>query len=172
MLSISPPMKGAGKGDYYLGLAQEDYYTKGGEPPGNWYGEGAEALELRGQVEPQALRDLLEGYLPGREKELVQNAGEPERQSGWDMTYSAPKSASVLWSVADEETKGIILECHKRGVHASLDYVQDEAGFTRRGAGGAEMRGWGSRAAACKEVGLLGGQQASSVATSRVSAGY
>ena len=30
MLSISQPMKGAGKGDYYLELAREDYYPNCG----------------------------------------------------------------------------------------------------------------------------------------------
>lgn len=138
MLSISPPMKGAGKGDYYLGLAQEDYYTKGGEPPGEWYGEGAEDLQLNGRVQDQDLRDLLEGYSPGRKRALVQNAGEVDRQSGWDLTFSAPKSASNLWAVGDDEIKQIIQDCHKKGVHAALDYLQDEAAFTRRGKGGTE----------------------------------
>ena len=32
MLSISPPLRGAGKGNYYLDLAREDYYLEGGEP--------------------------------------------------------------------------------------------------------------------------------------------
>ncbi len=29
---------------YYDELAKEDYYLKGGEPPGQWLGCGAEAL--------------------------------------------------------------------------------------------------------------------------------
>ena len=139
MLSISPPMKGAGKGDYYLGLAQEDYYTLGGEPPGEWYGEGTEAMGLIGQVQPQDLRDLLEGFSPGREKMLVQNAGKEDRQSGWDLTFSAPKSASTLWSVGDDNIKRIIQDCHKKGVHAGLDYLQEEAALTRRGKGGGDV---------------------------------
>jgi hypothetical protein len=35
MLSISLPIKGAGREDYYLELAREDYYTGGSEPPGS-----------------------------------------------------------------------------------------------------------------------------------------
>jgi len=139
MLSISPPMKGAGQGDYYLELAQEDYYTKGGEPPGKWYGEGTEALGVEGQVQAQELRKLLEGYSPDGKEKLVQNAGDDNRQSGWDLTFSAPKSVSTLWAVSDEETRKTIQHAQEKAVHAALDHIQGEAGFTRRGKGGEEI---------------------------------
>ena len=106
MLSISPPMKGAGKGNYYTGLAQEDYYTKGGEPLGEWYGEGAEQLGLNGKVKDIELRLALEGFSPTGEK-LVQNAGDKDRQSGWDLTFSAPKSVSIL----AKSILGMSIEC-------------------------------------------------------------
>ena len=136
MLSISPPMKGAGQGDYYLELAQEDYYTKGGEPPGQWYGQGSEALGVDGQVGEKELRNLLEGYSKDGGAKLVQNAGEENRQSGWDLTFSAPKSVSTLWAVSDDETRKAIQGAQEKAVHAALDYIQDEAGITRRGKGG------------------------------------
>ena len=34
------------------------YYTKAGEPPGQWYGTGATRLGLSGQVDPQAIDKL------------------------------------------------------------------------------------------------------------------
>jgi Ti-type conjugative transfer relaxase TraA len=139
MLSISPPMKGAGQGDYYLDLAQEDYYTKGGEPPGKWYGEDTESLGVEGQVQAEDLRKLLEGYSPDGKEKLVQNAGDENRQSGWDLTFSAPKSVSTLWAVSDEETRKVIQQAQEKAVHAALDHIQDEAGFTRRGKGGEEI---------------------------------
>jgi Ti-type conjugative transfer relaxase TraA len=133
MLSISPPMKGAGRGDYYLELAKEDYYTKGGEPPGTWQGEGAKLLGLKGQVKEKNLRKILDGFNPKRGKKLVQNAGEKDRQSGWDLTFSAPKSVSTIWAVADEETRRKIQEAQRKAVSHALNYLQDEAAFTRRG---------------------------------------
>ena len=136
MLSISPPMKGAGQGNYYLELAREDYYTKGGEPPGQWYGEGSNALGVRGQVEENDLKNLLEGFSKDGKK-LVQNAGEESRQSGWDLTFSAPKSVSTLWAISDPETRAAIQASQETAVKAALDFVQEEAGFTRRGRGGA-----------------------------------
>ena len=136
MLSISPPMKGAGQGDYYLELAREDYYTKGGEPPGEWYGEGAELLQVEGQVGEAELRNLLEGYSADGANKLVQNAGDENRQSGWDLTFSTPKSVSTFWTASDTETRKLIEESQDKAVKAALDYVQEEAGFTRRGKGG------------------------------------
>lgn len=42
MLSIGA--MAAGQDKYYLRLATEDYYLAGGEPPGRWWGRGAEHL--------------------------------------------------------------------------------------------------------------------------------
>jgi conjugative relaxase-like TrwC/TraI family protein len=137
MLSISP-MSGAGQGDYYVELAREDYYLEGGEPPGQWLGEGARELGLDGEVQKQELRNVLRGYSPGGETQLVQNAGADNRQSGWDLTFSAPKSVSVAWSQSEGEMRKAFQEAHHKAVTKALSYVEDEAGFTRRGQGGVE----------------------------------
>jgi len=130
-------MRGASSADYYLDLAQEDYYLKGGEPPGHWYGEGAESLGLFGKVTESELKLLIVGRGPDKEA-LVQNAGDGDRQGGWDLTFPAPKSVSVLWAQADPVTRRAIQEAHGRAVDAALNYLEAEAGRTRRGKGGAE----------------------------------
>ena len=83
MLSIAQ-MSGAGQGDYYLELAQEDYYLKGGEPVGIWEGQGAKELGLNGEVHAVELKNLLQGYAPDSSSvghnALVQNAGKENRQ--------------------------------------------------------------------------------------------
>ena len=137
MLSIAQ-MSGAGQGEYYLNLAQEDYYTKGVEPPGKWYGTGADGWGLKGHVAAEHLRSLLQGYSPDKGSEVVQNAGKINRQSGWDLTFSAPKSVSVAWSQADSVTRSAIEVAHERAVHSALSYLEREAGITRRGKGGYE----------------------------------
>ena len=100
MLSI-----GAASGGYYAGLATEDYYHDGGEPPGQWTGRGAEAFGLAGQVDKEQFLNLCEGFSPLGTTRLVQNAGAENHRAGWDLTFSAPKSVSVLWSQADETTR-------------------------------------------------------------------
>lgn len=138
MLSISLPIKGSGHSDYYLDLAREDYYTGGGEPPGQWHGKGAEALSLTGKVEADHLRSLFEGYGPGGQS-LVQNAGDPNRHSAWDLTFSAPKSVSVAWSQASPEVRQEIQAAHAEAVKKAISYLEDDGASTRRGKAGSEI---------------------------------
>ena len=63
-----------GSGGYYLDLAREDYYLKGGEPLGYWLGEGAAKLGLDGNVKEEQLRELFAGLSPdGKGVWMVQN---------------------------------------------------------------------------------------------------
>ena len=96
-------MMAKGQGDYYLSLAAEDYYLDGGEPPGQWCGSGTLSLGLKGQVGDAALNALLQGVDPKDGRALVVNAGADNRRTGYDLTFSAPKSVSVLWSQSDSE---------------------------------------------------------------------
>lgn len=137
MLSIAA-MSGAGQGDYYINLAKGDYYLEGGEPPGEWLGRGAHRLGLYGQIERKEFHNMLLGYSADGKEELVQNAGKENRASGWDLTFSAPKSVSVLWSQASPEMRREIHEAHKAAVKEAVDYLDENAASTRRGKAGAE----------------------------------
>jgi conjugative relaxase-like TrwC/TraI family protein len=125
-----------GQGNYYLALARDDYYLKGGEPPGQWFGKGAERLGLAAQVSGQEFKQLLRGFSPDGTRPLIQGAGSPKHQPGWDLTFSSPKSVSALWSLADKESRRAIQEAQTAAVREALDYLQDAASFTRRGRGG------------------------------------
>lgn len=133
MLSIQA--MGHGQEHYYSNLAREDYYLEGGEPPGQWWGKAAERLGLAGAVEGSELKALFRGFSPDGEK-LVQNAGRENRQPGWDLTFSAPKSVSVLWAVADDAIRQTIREAHYEAVKYALSILENEHAFTRRGKGG------------------------------------
>ncbi|GEM_PF-550271 len=141
MLSIGS--LGAGKGHYYTNLAREDYYLEGGEPPGLWRGKGAVSLGLAGIVEKEQLQSVLQGFHPADGRKLVQNAGKDKgdrkRQAGIDLTFSADKSVSVLWAMGDKNTREGIEAAHHRAVGTALDYLQMEAGWTRRGKAGAQF---------------------------------
>lgn len=138
MLSIGA-MKG-GQQNYYLELAREDYYLNGGEPPGVWHGQGAADLGLSGVVDGEALTRLFEGMHPTEDRSLIQQQRYQERENrpGWDLTFSAPKSVSVLWSQANEATRRALQEAHFTAVKAALDYLEDEIAVTRKGSGGSE----------------------------------
>lgn len=128
---------GSGSEGYYLGLAHEDYYTEGGEPPGRWIGRGAEELGLSGIVEGAHLSRVLRGVHPHDERiRLTQNPIEGERQPGWDLTFSAPKTVSVLWAIADEPTRQAIQLAQAAAVQAAVAYLEESVITTRRGKGG------------------------------------
>ncbi|WP_428305419.1 MobF family relaxase [Lacipirellula sp.] len=135
MLSIGA-MK-AGQSDYYTNLAREDYYLTGGEPEGRWDGSGAKALGLSGIVTKNELSRLFEGF-SSEGIPLVQNAGKSNRQSGWDLTFSAPKSVSFLWSQLDQRRQEEIQIAHQKAVAAAINYLERHRAFSRIGKAGAE----------------------------------
>lgn len=139
MLSIAA-MAG-GQENYYLSLAAEDYYVNGGEPVGRWLGRGAEALGLVGDVTKTALRNLFLGFAPDGSRPLVQQqrTSERTRQPGWDLTFSAPKSVSVLWSQVAAPERRVIEHAHFAAVQKALTYLEQAASFSRRGKGGQEL---------------------------------
>ena len=54
--------------------------------------------------------------------------------AGFDFTFSIPKSASVLWAVADARTQQIIADAHHAAVAEMLAYMEREVAATRTGA--------------------------------------
>ena len=130
---------GRGQESYYLDLGREDYYLAGGEPPGQWLGEGAAALGLGDRVEREDLSALLRGFT-GSGTALVQNAGKDNRQPGWDFTISAPKSVSVLWSLADGEGRHAIEGALKDAAASLVTHMEHEIARTRRGQAGSDLQ--------------------------------
>lgn len=56
---------------------------------------------------------------------------------GFDLTFCAPKSVSLLWAFGDDELKNQVDLAHKKAVDQALDYLSRHAGYTRRGVNGA-----------------------------------
>lgn len=58
----------------------------------------------------------------------------PGAVAGFDLTFTAPKSASVLWALADPQTQTRIVTAHRAAVDEALAFLEDRALFTRVGA--------------------------------------
>ena len=114
---------------YYAGLAEDrgwpgvgrgpvDYYLDPDEPPGRWWGAGLEALGLSGTVEGGDLRELLDARHPGTGDRLGRRFGDSSAR-GFDATFSAPKSVSVLWALTpDPWVRAEVLAAHDAAVDA------------------------------------------------------
>ncbi len=152
MLSIGK--LGKGQERYYLDKVAEgaeDYYTGEGEDPGEWIGDAAARLGLEGEVGADQLEAMLTGRNPVDGEPLLGMRGVPAKGSvpGFDLTFSAPKSASLLWGLGGPVAALEVQVAHREAVGAALDYMQREACWTRRGAGGSEfLKGDGYLAAA------------------------
>jgi conjugative relaxase-like TrwC/TraI family protein len=137
MLSIGK--MGAGQERYYLDKVAEgaeDYYSGEGEAEGYWLGDAARELGLEGKVQPAQLVAMLTGTDPASGEPLglrhVSGGGVP----GFDLTFSAPKSVSVLWALGGGGVAAEVKAAHAEAVKAGLGYLQESACWTRRGAGG------------------------------------
>ncbi len=53
--------------------------------------------------------------------------------AGFDLTFSPSKSISVAWALADEETRKVIVDCHRRAIDDVLAYAEQEVSFSRSG---------------------------------------
>ncbi len=90
MLSVQPLKSAKGAVNYYL--AAFNYYAS--EPQAmRWLGQGAVQLGLNGVITKDSMLPLLEGKLPNGQ--VLQNK-QGEHRPGFDMTFSAPKSVSIL----------------------------------------------------------------------------
>jgi conjugative relaxase-like TrwC/TraI family protein len=122
---------------YYLDAVDHAlYYLTGELGIGEWYGAGAEALGFRGDIRPNQLIAAYEGFNPNGTIRLVQQQIGKQRQPAWDITLSAPKSVSVLWSVLGPERRHRVESLVLQAAKTTLDYHDSEALITRRGKNG------------------------------------
>jgi conjugative relaxase-like TrwC/TraI family protein len=116
------------------------YYAKyltaaPGEVPGVWSGRQAVGLGLSGTVTVEALESLLSGCDPmsvkslGRELLRYRADGRPvPAVSGFDATFSAPKSLSVWWALTGDDR---LLAAHDVAVAAVLEHLERFGATTR-----------------------------------------
>jgi conjugative relaxase-like TrwC/TraI family protein len=123
---------------YYLDKvanSRDDYYAGRAEAPGLWMGGGSGRLGLRGTVCADAYLAVMEGRSPGDGGRLVERRG-PRRVAGWSLTFSAPKSVSLLWAFGGSGVAEAVRVAHDRAVAETMAFLEGEAARARRGRGG------------------------------------
>ena len=99
-----------------------EYYTAGEEPDGVWFNpKGLFGLADGGRVDSADFHRLYNGFAPDTGGKLTQNAGSERRSAGLDMTFSADKSVSALWAVADPELRSEIERAHNDAARTALE---------------------------------------------------
>lgn len=118
-----------------------EYYAEHGDTPGRWHGSGLVPLGLTSgaEVAERELEALFARAICPSTGEAL-GAGWGERSvTGYDLTFSAPKSVSALWALGDQATVVAVEAAHGAAVRAGLDYLQTHAGYSRRGRNGIEQ---------------------------------
>ncbi len=127
-----------GSEQYYLGSVArgvEDYYL-GGEVPGRWVGHGAELLGLAGEVDGDDLVAVLDDRDPMSGTRL--GCAGNRKVPGFDVTFSTPKSVSVLFGLGELDVARVVRDAHEEAVDAALGYLERRATWSRRGRNGVD----------------------------------
>jgi len=137
VLSLVPMAPSAWR--YYaeeIATGREDYYALAAERPGRFLGRGAAALGIADdEVSALGLERLFGHGLDPRDGIPLGrsfSADNPRAVAGFALTFSAPKTVSVLWAVGDAEIAQSVADAHDAAVAASMAFLEDHAAFTRR----------------------------------------
>lgn len=135
MLRIAPPSKSPKKvRDYYMHLLHEgmgDYYTAQEQGHGIWFGKLARRLGLPREVTEEAFTALCNNRHPVTGKQLTPRQ-QQERRIGWDVSFSAPKSLSVVHFLSGD---GRLLEAVEQAALATLHEIEKETRMRERARG-------------------------------------
>ena len=120
MLSISK-IQSSSAAKYFESV---DYYIDGAIE-NQWYGKGAKDVGLQGEVQFKKLEKILEGKLPNGQAIACGYGkdGKLKHNPGYDLTFSAPKSVSILALVAKDYR---LIKAHQQAVLNTLDYIEEQ----------------------------------------------
>jgi conjugative relaxase-like TrwC/TraI family protein len=115
------------------------YLTPDGEmtePSGRWLAD-PETLQQLGITTGQVVDGddflaLMEGRHPGTGEWVRREGAGGGRGGGIDVTFSAPKSVSVVWALTDPWQREGIEEAHARAVERSMAYLREQVPVVRR----------------------------------------
>jgi conjugative relaxase-like TrwC/TraI family protein len=128
------------------------YYMQAGTPQGRWLGSGLQGISrTSGQAVTESdAKALLDQAVhpdtgaplgrPHGQPTVVQNSqGRTETRHavvGFDLTFSVPKSVSVLWALSPRSIQSQILQTHHDAINATLQWLEESVIHTRTGRNG------------------------------------
>ncbi|HDS6520163.1 TPA: conjugative transfer relaxase/helicase TraI [Klebsiella oxytoca] len=119
MMSIGSVKSAGSAGNYYTD--KDNYYVIGSLEE-RWQGKGAEALGLDGKaVDKAVFTELLKGKLPDGSDLTRMQDGENKHRPGYDLTFSAPKSVSVMAMLGGDKR---LIDAHNQAVTEAIRQVE------------------------------------------------
>jgi conjugative relaxase-like TrwC/TraI family protein len=128
------------------------YYMKAGTPQGRWIGSGLQGINRSAgaivtETDAKTVFDhathpdhgILLGRPHGQPTVVQTKHGQTETRHavvGFDLTFSVPKSVSVLWALSPRKLQNEILQCHHSAVTATLQWLEASVIHTRAGRNG------------------------------------
>ena len=110
---------------------------KNEDPHSIWIGGAGEILGLSGSVGKNHFLNTIQGYRPDTEEALVQRPGYIRRY-GWDMTFSPPKSVSIVWAISDPKPRRELELAHQEAIITVITHIEDHYSLGRRGRNGVQ----------------------------------
>ncbi|MEM7043098.1 MAG: MobF family relaxase [Pseudomonadota bacterium] len=128
MLSIAQAVADSG---YYRD--SKNYYDADalGEPV--WFGKGAEALRLSAAVDGSTFDRTAKGELPDGTSLGRGTGSKREHRPGWDLTFSAPKSVSIMALVGGDRR---LIEAVNQAARDAVTWMEETAARSRITEGG------------------------------------
>ena len=128
-ITVSKNAKAASK--YFdEGLSKQDYYSEKNEIVGKWHGKLAHEFGLSGEVSKEDFEKLASNINPSTNEQLNVRDSD-SRRAGYDFTFSAPKSVSLIYSLTGDKE---ILSAFEASVQKSMMEVEKDM-QTQKGQG-------------------------------------
>lgn len=103
----------------YFTDAKENYYTRDQSATDEWQGELCEKLGLK------------DGAAVRAEDFQVIVSARTSKCAGYDCTFSAPKSVSIISQIGTEEARRDMIEAHREAVRETLREIEKNEIYTR-----------------------------------------
>ena len=117
MLRITVSKGGKSAVKYFKeALSRQDYYAEKSTVMGMWHGKMTSMLSLGKEVFQEQFERLVQNRHPASgEKLTVRDA--PNRRAGYDFTFNAPKSVSIIEAITGDDA---IREAHRQAIQIAM----------------------------------------------------
>jgi conjugative relaxase-like TrwC/TraI family protein len=109
------------KDDYYSQKLTAEEGLETSKSAAQWYGNGAEILGLKGDVDSQIFKELLHGQDPQRNCLHARSINLEKHRAATDYTFSAPKSVSIAALIQQDQRA---IDAHDQAVKTALSILE------------------------------------------------